>query len=528
VHHHAVILGSGDFEGALSEGVSDFLAATFTGDPAMGRGFFYNSQPLRHIDPSKNRVWPDDVVGEVHQDGRIIGETLWDLRKAMIAKLGESEGVAHTNDLYYQAIKNASDIPTMYAEVLAADDDDGNLENGTPNVCEIVDAFALHGLRTLNVASSKLAVEPPTQVGHHISLEIEGLFDQCQSDSIDGATVIWHTERKPSVVETVVMDGGPTLFEGVIAPQLPGEVVRYRVEALLSAGTKLSFPANAADPTYQFFVGEVTPIYCTDFEADPNTYGWTHGLLAGASSEGADDWQWDTPMGGAHNGDPSSAFSGFYVFGNDLGHDKFNGLYQKNKTNFADSPVINVAGFDNVRLQYRRWLNVEDGFFDRATIYANGQPAWQNLATTSDGDTHHSDREWRFHDVDLSDFVSPEGTVQLRWEIASDDNLQLGGWTLDDVCVVAYEGPPPVDPRCGDGVLQPGEGCDDGNVAANDGCNALCQPEDEGDNALTETGPDLTVGGGCGCGAAGSGKPRAPLAWILLGLGAMLFRRRRP
>src|SRR5690606_13469569 len=48
-HHHAVILGSGEFEGALSEGVSDYLAATITGDPAMGRGFFYTDAPLRHL-----------------------------------------------------------------------------------------------------------------------------------------------------------------------------------------------------------------------------------------------------------------------------------------------------------------------------------------------------------------------------------------------------------------------------------------------------------------------------------------------
>jgi len=34
-----------------------------------------------------------------------------------------------------------------------------------------------------------------------------------------------------------------------------------------------------------------------------------------------------------------------------------------------------------------------------------------------------------------------------------------------------------VPPGCGDGVLDPGEGCDDGNVVGDDGCSAQCTVE---------------------------------------------------
>ena len=47
VHNQALIPGVGLFEGALSEGVSDYLSATITGDSGVARGFFYDSQPLR-------------------------------------------------------------------------------------------------------------------------------------------------------------------------------------------------------------------------------------------------------------------------------------------------------------------------------------------------------------------------------------------------------------------------------------------------------------------------------------------------
>ncbi|MEQ9322010.1 MAG: hypothetical protein RIF41_22770, partial [Polyangiaceae bacterium] len=362
-HHHAVILGSGQFDSPLSEGASDFIAATFTGDPGMGRGFFYTNAPLRHIDPPSPAHWPEDITEAPHGTGLIIGGALWDLRELLVAKYGELAGVTLVNQLYYDALRNASDIPSMYVEVLAADDDDGNLENGTPNVCEIAEAFGLHGLRTLNAVPSELSVEPPTQIDHQVSLTIEGLFEQCPGDAVQNATVYWRLEGAGSY-EDVTMSGGPTEFTALIPAQADGSVVRYVVEANLGTA-QLSFPDNQADPSYQFFVGQVTPIYCTDFENDPVADGWTHQLLAGDPDEGADDWQWDVPNGNSQNGDPSDAYSGDFVFGNDLGHDNFNGLYQGDKINAADSPVIDVSGYDNVRLQYRRWFNVEDGFYDR-------------------------------------------------------------------------------------------------------------------------------------------------------------------
>lgn len=528
VHHHAVILGSGDFEGALSEGVSDYLSATFTGDPGMGRGFFYSDAPLRHINPGIDKKWPDDIEGEVHADGEIIGGTLWDLRQLLIDKYGATEGIAKANALYYGAIKNASDIPTMYVEVLATDDDDGNIENGTPNVCEIADAFGRHGLRSLNVVSSSLSVEPPTQVGHKVSLEVEGLFSQCPDDVVEGATVAWHHETGNQTDTLIDMQGGPTIFEAEIPAQSDGQVIRYRVEVEVGGDTTISFPANEADPYYQFFVGQVTPIYCTDFEIDPNTQGWTHALLEGSPDEGADDWQWDTPNGTAQNGDPMAAFSGSYVFGNDLGHGNYNGLYQRNKTNYADSPIIDTNGYDNIRLQYRRWLNVEDGHFDQGSVYANGQLAWSNLASPNENnaEVHHTDREWRFHDVDLEPFIGDDGMVQIRFQLASDNGLQMGGWTLDDFCIVSYEASGPSQ-SCGNGTLEVGEACDDGNNASGDGCDATCQNEDG--NGVDDEGPFRVTDSGCGCITAGhdDGQDRAP--WLFLGLGLALvtLRRRR-
>ena len=529
LHHHAAILGSGELDGALGEGVGDYFAATITGDPGMGRGFFYSNEPLRHIDPDNGEyVWPDDIQ-EIHETGRIIAGALWDLRKALVSKYGESEGVATTDRLFYGVIANAADIPSSYAEVLAADDDDGNLENGTPNVCEIAETFGAHGLRSYNVALSLPTAGPPSEQNGEVSIKIDGLFDQCLSDGVAEARLVWGLRSAKGQLSTVVMSGGPAEFVGTIPPQQAGEVVVYRVEIELNAGAVLAFPDNPADDLYEMFVGEVVPLYCTDFETDPMLEGWKHALLSGTQEEGADDWQWGTPAGNSLNGDPGEAFSGTSIFGNDLGHGNYNGLYQSSKVNVADSPAVAVGEHTNIRLQYRRWLAVEDGYFDHARIYANGEPVWSNRASSdpSNATVHHTDREWRFHDVDVSDQVDADGNVKIRFEIDSDSGLELGGWSLDDFCVVAYDGGGPADPVCGNGTVEPGEGCDDGNQAAGDGCSALCQPETElpADDP-TDVGP-IVVDGGCGCRTASGSGDSASWSLALLALAAAGWRRRR-
>ena len=562
-HFHAIIAGVGAFEGALSEGQADYLAATMTGDPGMGRGFFFDNQPLRQIDPPNGEhVWPDDVAQDPHETGLIIGGALWDLRKALVAKLGEAQGVATTDQLYYQAIRRAVDIPTMYPEVLAADDDDGDLTNGTPNACEISEAFAAHGLRMISIATPDFSTTLPEADGFHVSVKIAGLFSQCQSGAIGSAKLAWRLREAPQTGATIDMTGTGEQFEAVIPTQPDGTVVQYQVLLKLSDGTSLTYPENEADPRYEFFVGKVEPIYCTDFESNPDNEGWTHGLSSGQASEGADDWQWGTPAGTAGSGDPALAYSGLRVFGNDLGKGNFNGNYQSDKVNFAQSPEIDVSAFSNVRLQYRRWLNVEDGFFDHANIYANDALVWTN-ANSNQGDssnTHHQDKEWRFQDVDLTPHVAG-GKVKVKYEIASDGGLELGGWTLDDFCVVGFVPPAPPVPVCGDGLVGDGEGCDDGadnSDTAPDACRTDCQPAGCGDgvvdageacddNNLADGDgctPACQVGsttpaptsddppeaeGGCGCRTAGgppgsasaalAGAPRA-LAWAR--------RRRRP
>ena len=507
VHNNSFIPGMGSFNGpgagSLSEGLADTLAVSITGDHGVGRGFFLDDKPLRELDPvGLEKRWPQDADGEVHDEGEIIGETLWDLRQGLIAKLGQQAGFDRFLKIYYSIVVRALDIPSSYMEALAADDDDGDLTNGTPNLCAINAAFGPHGLAD---PSTSLGLTAPVREGNivHFTAATNASTACAGAATLSGGKLEFHLA--PGAPDTTVAftQSGNT-WSAAIPTQPDGTVVSYKVTIATSDGTSTSYPDNPADPYYQFYIGATTKLYCTDFES--GAADWTH-------SGTKDEWQAGMPMG--LGGDPKLAHGGTGVFGTDLSTD---GLYKNSGTSYADSPMIDLQGFTSVRLQYYRWLTVEDGAYDNATIYANSTAMWTNVASAAMATTeiNHVDKEWRFQDVDLS-AQTASGKLQLRFELKADPGLNMGGWTVDDLCVVGVSKSVVNPTNCGNGVIDSGEACDDGNTTDGDGCSATCGIEVTGEMPMKD-------GGGC---CSTGTNPTGALALGGIVLGAMLRRRRR-
>ena len=151
---------------------------------------------------------------------------------------------------------------------------------------------------------------------------------------------------------------------------------------------------------------------------------------------------WNVPVGSG--GDPDYAASGDKVWGNDLGGEHngemYNGEYQNDKHNRLTTPDYDVSNYDEVLLVYKRWLHVEDGYYDKAQILANGDVVWTNHGTRYEvGDEHHQDMQWQQHVVRVS--ATELETMNFSWEIISDAGLSMGGWTIDDVCVYGVPAP---------------------------------------------------------------------------------------
>ncbi|MBA3461905.1 MAG: DUF4215 domain-containing protein [Deltaproteobacteria bacterium] len=484
LHKHAIIPGAGGFNAALSEGVSDFFAAMVVGDPGIGRGFRFDNMATRDLDPDGiEAVWPRDKSADPHITGLIIGGALWDLRAKLIADLGQAAGLATTDVLFASVLQRAPDITGAFLAAQIADDDDGDLGNGTPHFCAIQGAFGKHGLGGPSYLSTR--VDPPVFDGTTFTVTTSvPVGTTCAPVLVDNVQIRYHDSTGATGTANLTANGGT--WTGALPALTPNRVVYYKVVATLADGATITYPDNPADPEYELFTGTPTEIWCARMDENPQ---WTSSADA--------SWEWSVPSPLSVSGDPIVTHTGTHILGTKIFGD---GRYPRETTTSITAPEIQTWMYDEVHLQYWRWLSVEDGVYDRASVVVNGTTVWQNVES-GNGGRDHVDREWRFKDIDVTKYAGH--SITASWLLTSDRSRELGGWTLDDVCLVGI-GKHPV---CGDGVIDHTEDCDDGNTSDDDGCTQYCRDED------------------AGCCSAGT-DPRAPLV-LGLGVVALLARRRR-
>jgi len=250
---------------------------------------------------------------------------------------------------------------------------------------------------------------------------------------IGSVNLFWRTGTGAFTQQAMTPTGRGDEWAGAIPGQASPSTVEYYMVATDNSGGERYLPEGfgPGDQVYSFLVGNVQRVYFNDFEGGSDE-GWTH-VYGGGTSNDHDDWQRGAPNGRA--GDPSNAWSGGNVWGNDLGGSGFNGEYQSNVNIRLVSPAIDCSGASNLRLRYRRWLTVEEGQYDNARLRVDGNLAWENPNSGNFADTN-----WTLHDIDISAWADNNPSVVLRWELRSDGGLEFGGWNIDDVEIYALAG----------------------------------------------------------------------------------------
>ncbi|MCK6552046.1 hypothetical protein L6R52_39810, partial [Myxococcota bacterium] len=79
--------GLDDAPRSLNEGLADYFAATKLEDPVVGRYGIGTLDPNLVRDLTVRHVCPDDLVAEVHADGKVIGSALWEVRSRLGAEV---------------------------------------------------------------------------------------------------------------------------------------------------------------------------------------------------------------------------------------------------------------------------------------------------------------------------------------------------------------------------------------------------------------------------------------------------------
>ncbi|MEE2931177.1 MAG: hypothetical protein VX370_01455 [Bacteroidota bacterium] len=445
--------GGGMWNGGLNEGYADLWALTLTQTPVLGYGWDKNDPTIfvRRYDQDR-KIYPQDLVGEVHADGEIIAGAFWDT----YLNLGNMQQMI---DLFKYTFDAAPDGPNgtegviytdILLEVLYADDNDNNLANGTPNDVAIIQAFALHGITLLSnaIIAHNPIISSPANIGIGVNATIQLTYPWAL-----GSAKCSYRLNNSTTWNSILMNPVGVNYQATIPAQLNGTVIAYYIslednfgfESGITPMAANIIPIKDANLPYFILVGyELREEEDFDFNfgfwltSDPSdnasTGLWEIGVPIGSFSDPSDpstivQTDNDHTLGGnvcAFTGNASSSISGIGENDVDDGHTT---LY---------SPIYDLNNYNNPAFSYWRW------YTNSPPSGANPGADWWQVMITNDGinwnyveNNISSDINWRKFVFRVQDYVSLSSQVQLKF-IASDSirsGQYLDGGSLIEAAV---------------------------------------------------------------------------------------------
>jgi hypothetical protein len=250
--------------GAMHEGFSDYLANTITDQPLVGIGFYGPGSHLRNSD--NDRTWPaPECGGQVHCVGEVIAGALWHMRENLIDELGDHDaGVELADDLWHFAkygINNT--FESYYFDLLAVDDDNGTLVDGTPHGISIVQAFDRHNIGPgfiLEILHDPLADTEDSTSSHPVVATFSSFVPVLEESlAVYYSTSTGFTESWTRLPMTPT--GEIREYMAEIPPQPYTTTVRYYISGATSMFDLTAvLPEGAPGDAFEFIVGvDATP-----------------------------------------------------------------------------------------------------------------------------------------------------------------------------------------------------------------------------------------------------------------------------
>lgn len=436
--------------GAMGEGYSDIWAISITNNPVLGIGFSTTdpNDYVRNYDFSNGvsrKVYPQNIVGQVHADGEIIAGAWWTTKLLT----GSTTLMA---DLFSESHAGLANGPNgsegqVYTDILIdalfADDNDANLSNGTPNGSAITQAFALHGITLLSNASL-LHIPVTTSAGNTPVSLTATLSNVTFAWALSGVKGAYKLNNSSSWNPITFTAAGGNIYNTSIPAQPAGTVIAYYVgiEDVNGALSNVQpVGADLANPNlpYYILVG-LNKVFTEDF--DVTVGNWVEGDPSDNATTGM--WHQYIPeqtlistsvVQPNYQVTPGGLIC--YVTWGPAGSQAGDFDVDNGKTTLT-SPVLDLTGYSNPTIEYYRWYTNDQG----ATP---GTDFWQ-VSISNDGvnyipieNTNVSDHSWRNNVFRINDYLPSTSTFTVRF-VAEDANAgSLVEALMDDFTL--YDGP---------------------------------------------------------------------------------------
>jgi hypothetical protein len=446
--------------GAMGEANSDVWAMCINRDGVVGDGAYYNGGNIRSY-LGAPKVYPANLIGQVHNDGEIIAGAWWDVA----VNTGSVDTMAKLFTLTHYDLPNGPNGTEgeVYHDVLISalmnDDDDANLGNGTPHFNDIVEAFARHGIYLLSDAVvehqevAHQAVNSAVTINAKLILSNPAFFDKL--------FLVYRDRYGAGTWDSVTMTNTTGNDYTAQIPGYPaGTIVDYYFKAQdvinassygMPQGYNPAVVTSELTLPYQYAVGINYRRYTMDFE---NSLG---------------DWQLsdanDDATGGrwVHEVPVASTTGGLII---QPGNDKTTGtgkcLVTGNASPISDpatndvdngkttvlTPYFDLHFYEPI-IEYYRWYSNDRGTTSnmRNDYWTVEMHPYNSIFWKRVDYTRESDQSWRRRIFRVSEYFQGVTTVQLRF-IAEDkvlSNATQNGQNIVEAAIddfIIYEGAP--------------------------------------------------------------------------------------
>lgn len=258
---HDDISGIGGLQSsAISEGFGDYLGATLGGNALVGEwdATAYNPGPppfLRRTDGTKH--YPNDLTGQLHQDGEIISSAWWNLRAMVGAELADQ--------LVIESFFWVGEDITMPDVADATVQVDLALYGGA-HLAPILTAYGDRGiLPSFRLAIDHTPLSDTQTVGPYpVAVAIAHSAPISQPDAVQ---LHWKRLNDAEFQSVTLVAAGADQWTGELPFTGAQAAIRYYITATDDDGITAFYPTLAPDQLVGFVVGTGVPVLAVGLRA---------------------------------------------------------------------------------------------------------------------------------------------------------------------------------------------------------------------------------------------------------------------
>lgn len=399
-------------QGAFGEGFADALAMMAYDTPIIGANFYTNGNNLREP-PRAVIAYPCE--GEAHSCGQSLAGTWWEIKQAFEQRYGTENGKRLARQLHSDwmlttqgSIGSNSLLPRMATEILAIDDDDADLTNGTPNYNLICRALGHYGVNCPSMEQFSFHHIPPFLLlpGRSNSIEVE-VAAGSDSSLPRSVQLTYRVNGGEEIAQPMNRIPNTRRYTAALPPLHCLDEVAYYFSAVDSIGRTRLYPTDFVHPTFS-----ARSVVSREIVTDQNfDDGSVNGWVVDNSQGYGTGWSLGRPYG-IDWGAPHSDFSGdgqCWLTGNSP---EPNGELMGGPVSLT-SPDFEVPGYDEINFSYARWLFTQYDGDDQITIEVSGDHGltWSVLEVVNTTQP----QSWVLRAFDLRATIGNTETLRVRF-----------------------------------------------------------------------------------------------------------------